>query len=125
MIKIKWEPDEVVYIKEVKEAIELQQDNVKKVLEELMSRQLKGIGQLPEAYNINRILIGLVLIDLRQYHFYKVTLNARTTLGIKDSKSDWSIKLHQTSSIRSLKEDLMDIFNLPEETADEIIGRAV
>lgn len=122
MFNMNWEPVELALIEEVREQIESPKDNVRFVLEKLMD----GMDLRPEIYHIKRILIGLTLLDTRQFHFYKVDMNARSTLGIKDSQSGWSIKIHQTSGISySLKNDLKEIFNLDESTVNEIIGRAV
>lgn len=122
MVSIKWEPVELALIEEVREQIESPKDNLRLVLEKLMD----GMDLRPEVYHIKRILMGLALLDTRQYYFYRADLNARSLLGIKDSNSDWSIKIHRTSGVtNSLKDDLKEVFDLDEATVNEIIGRAI
>ena len=122
MASIKWEPVELALIEEVREQIESPKDNVRFVLEKLMD----GMDLRPEIYHIKRILIGLTLLDSRQFYFYKVNINAGSILGIKDSQSDWAIKIHQTSGLSySLRDDLKKVFNLDQSVINEIMERAV
>ena len=119
MVKMVWEPEELKLIEQVKGEIELPKNNIEEVFYKLYKIR-------PEIYHMKRIIIGLALIDPRQY-FFSIERDGkyqRETLNLVDSNSVWSMEITNSFNGHSIKEVLVENLGLDTETAAEVVMRA-